>query len=760
MTLSHTTRPDSPGGARGPQIGRSCRRSAKSRGTTSSLRTFPLGRCMALAAALMIASHPAQAEEASLSLDTIARQSGQTLAIEPPSLPGLGARSASLSVVFRNAGQSWSDSRREDKSLVILQEGRLLAETTLSASRWSYDIPLARVPGTAPITMAMLDEAGACVAANLPDVIDLASSRIRATLATSQIRLDAIPALLGPAFPEDRPFIIWSPYGLDGKNRLTAALSVAEGFALAFRGDTPRIDVRKLKPSTVRHAGALAGVDVSHFRGPLDVVIGTTTDLENWISPETLSEITGPYVGISALPGSTSSWIVILSGRDRAEVEAAAAVFSNESFTWPAGRAVILAENSTPERIMTLPGAAWGPDHPSFDPSVYTFESLGYPTTTETQDIRIPIVVMLGADDLDPNAEVVIRPSFVYGPGYRADASWQAYVGDHFMGSVSLSASGGSTTGTAEIRIPVRNLKAGANELRLVPSLPEARTNCLAPSADVPATWLGDGTIEAPWLGGGRIRASLAAWTTTGHLNPAALERPVRIVVESSEDQTIAAALTIAARITKSARHPIPGLVLAEGNSDAPDADLVLVGTHEWAASILKLDPEQTPDQLPPWLSQGLDEAAKVFSQGDGRDQLLDYLADAEDAGGAATVFGWSTRDGQSVVTAAFTSEATIREEAYRLVDEQNWNDLAGDYYRLPEPGAEPTVLAVADPDSTAASQNPDPFVRIHSWVLDAARTAPGRVGLVVFVALIGLVLALRLAVSSKRARNAERRRD
>src|SRR5690606_14684170 len=119
---------------------------------------------------------------------------------------------------------------------------------------------------------------------------------------------------------------------------------------------------------------------------------------------------------------------------------------------------------------------------------------------------------------------------------------------------------------------------------------------------------------------------------------------------------------------------------------------------------------------------------------------------------------GWSTRDGQSVVTAAFTSEAAIREEAYRLVAEDNWGHLAGDYYRLPDPGTEPTVLAVADPDSTAASQDPDPFARTHAWVLDAARTAPGRVGLVVFVALIGLVIALRVAVSSKRVRNAERR--
>jgi hypothetical protein len=43
---------------------------------------------------------------------------------------------------------------------------------------------------------------------------------------------------------------------------------------------------------------------------------------------------------------------------------------------------------------------------------------------------------------------------------------------------------------------------------------------------------------------------------------------------------------------------------------------------------------------------------------------------------------------------------------------------------------------------------------------MDAARNAPGRVGLAILAVLLCLVVMLRIATSSKRARKAERRQD
>lgn len=708
---------------------------------------------------LVMAIAPAHAEDASLSLDAIAKARGRALVITPPSLEGIGARSAGLTFVFNQAGQAWIDAKRQDLSLVVSQNGRIIAETKLSPDRWSYDLALPTVPSEGRLTAALVDADNKCVADGLAPALDLGASRIRADLNINGARLDALPALLGPAFAEGQPLTIWSPHGVAGKSRLTAALSVVEGFALAYRGDVPLISVEKLRAAQSRQTGPLPGAESAQFKGPIDVVIGTAGDLESWVPQATISEITGPYVAISALPGSPTRWIVIVSGRDRAEVEVAASTFADRSFVWPKGRGIILGPNHKPAQTFNLPGVAWGPDHPSGDSKSYQMEGLGYGTTQTAGEIHLPIVTLLGADDLDPDAEIVVRPNFVYAPGYRGDASWQAYIDDQFMGAIALSPSGGRTA-DAEIRIPVKHLRRGFNDLTLIPNLPEASENCLEDRNTVPATWFGDGTVEAPFIGGGRIRASLSAFGAIGHLNPAAIDRPVAIVVESSEDDTVSAALTIAARITKAARMPIPGLILSESNEEAPNADLVLVGTHTWAASILKIGEDHSYDQFPAFMADGLRQIEKAFAQGDGRDQLMAYLASDEAAAATPAVFGWSTREGQSVVTAAFTDETLIKEEAYRLVAKTAWNRMAGDYFSLGQPYKEPKVLAVADPDTTATSQNPDPFARVHAWAMDAARTAPGRVALVIFGALVALIISMRLAVASRRAREAERRRD
>lgn len=701
----------------------------------------------------------AHAEDASLAFDAIAKARGRALVITPPALDGIGARSAAVTFVFNQAGQAWIDAKRQDLSLVVSQDGRIIAETKLSPDRWSYDLPLPSVPTNGKLTAALIDADNKCVADGLAPALDLRASRIRADLNPKGARLDALPALLGPAFAENQPLTIWSPHGIAGKSRLTAALSISEGFALAYRGDVPLVSVDKLHAAQTRQSGPLPGADPAQFKGPVDVVVGTASDLEGWAPQATISEITGPYVAISTLPGSPSRWLIIVSGRDRAEVELAASTFADRSFVWPKGRGMILGPDHKPAMTYNLPGVAWGPDHPSSDTKTYPMEALGYGTTETSGEIHLPIVTLLGADDLDPEAEIIVRPNFVYAPGYRGDASWQAYVDDKFMGSIALSPAGGTTAG-AEIRIPVKHLRRGFNDLTLVPNLAEASENCLEDRTTVPATWFGDGTIEAPFIGGGRIRASLSAFGAVGHLNPAAIERPVIIVVESSEDDTVSAALTIAARITKAARQPIPGLILSDTNEDSPNADLVLVGTHKWAASILKIGENHSYDQFPALLADGLRRVNKAFSQGDGRDQLMDYLASDEAAAATPAVFGWSTREGQSVVTAAFTNEQLIKQEAYRLVSETSWRKMAGDYFSLGQPYSEPKVLAVADPDTTATSKNPDPFARIHAWVLDAARTAPGRVGLVIVAALLALIVSMRLTAGSRRARDAERRRD
>jgi hypothetical protein len=540
------------------------------------------------------------ADDAALSLDAIATERGSAVLIDPPSLTGLGAKSASLSLVFKNAGQPWSDQQRAGRSIVVMQAGQILTQVELSPERWSYEMSLPRVPSSATITASMVDASGRCVAGNLSDMIDLPASRLEAELDPRGTKLDAIPALLGVSFPKDRPLTIWTPHGLEGTDRLTAALSITEGFVFKFRGAAPKIDVAKLSPPATRQAGPLPGADIGRFKGPIDVVLGTTGDLKGWAAESILAEIAGPYIGIATLPGTPSRWIVLVSGRNRHELDLAAKAFANPDFVWPQGRAVLLADDGRKPALSTLPGVIWGPDHSSSPATVYSFKDLGYPTTSSAGEVKIPLVTMLGTDNINPESEVVLHPAFIYGAGYQSNASWQVFVGKTFLGSISLSAAGGSTADTA-VRIPVKHLEKGANILRLVPILPEGADNCLKDNPSVPATWLGDGTVETPWIGGGRIRASLSAFATTGHLNPAASQRPIRIVVESTEDDTVAAALTIAARIVKAARGPIPGLVLSASNEDAPEADLVMVGTHEWAASILKTKPESMNAEIPEW---------------------------------------------------------------------------------------------------------------------------------------------------------------
>lgn len=718
-----------------------------------------LRKLLLSAAAIFVVSMPAtaKADGASIPLNAISSQNGNALSIDIPALQGFRPSSAALSIVFRGAGQGWADAKRNNLSLAVADSGRIIAETDLSPDRWTYELPLPSIPSGAHLRAALIDHAGACSPVPLADLIDASASRLEVVSAPQAIQLNAIPALLGTAFPADRPLEILSPHGLDGEERLTAALQITENFALSYAGTVPAVQVMKLHPASLRQPGPLPGADTSMLNGPLSVLIGTIDDLDGWVSEDILAEVKGPYIRLAALPGSPAKWFLIVSGKSRQDLTIASHAFVDKTFTWPAGQAVILADDGVARPEARLPGAIWGPDHASRKPVTSSFADLGYPTREGASKISLPIVALAGADEVDPNARISINPSFVYAPGYLPGASIQAFIDGKFMGSVPLSPSGGDTSGSA-ITIPVKDLRQGVSTLTLIPALPRPADTCIGDSEQVPSTWRGDGSIETPWIGGGKIRASLSAWSATGHLNPAAADRQIRMVVESSSDQTVAAALTIAARMVKAAQSPLPGLTLAQSNQGAMDADLIMIGTHAWTAANLRPKQSGNSGEYPEWLARTMDFTQQTFSAGDGREQVLAHLAADPEAGRSTIVFGWSLREGQSVVAAAFPDEEHILKNARRLVSEDTWSKLAGDYLVMPASGAPAYSKAVANPDSTAAASDPDPFARIHAWTQDAARTAQGRVGLVIFATIFLLAIAMRLLVSNDRVRKAERR--
>ncbi len=228
-----------------------------------------------------------------------------------------------------------------------------------------------------------------------------------------------------------------------------------------------------------------------------NLVVGEARFLTGFLPEHEIQKISGPFLAVSAQPGAPSRLMIVLSGRTPEEVSKAAMAFGFVNAWYPDSKSVVIDNISLPADPVYIRKA------PLFAKTNTTFKDLGFISKLYALD-RIPemdldfdIDVWAISDEeksatlhfdywapadakgrvdfeVRANGTEVERitmggplPAPISGPGNTAKPIVTADAGE-------ISADGRYRRGSARVRLPMPDLKAGKNRVSIIPAPVEA----------------------------------------------------------------------------------------------------------------------------------------------------------------------------------------------------------------------------------------------------------------------------------------------
>ncbi|WP_200284234.1 cellulose biosynthesis cyclic di-GMP-binding regulatory protein BcsB [Rhabdochromatium marinum] len=249
------------------------------------------------------------------------------------------------------------------------------------------------------------------------------------------------------------------------------------------------------------------------------VVVGTKEQLRGYLGEDWAADVTGAYIGIntSAKPVADQPDLAMLvvSGRDEAEVTRASASLAKMNMRLPDVPAVLVEDLQLPDIPADIgPKALVGGVTASF-------ADLGVPTTTMTspmapatlfpdangKNVSVDLPTSLGLDFWVPAGFFPGRTqygtltlNYGYGARMREDSVLNLSLNGLFLRAIPLNQPAGSVDVGYEVRFPTELLRAGQNRLELSPMLaPSHAGECeFRHGNNLLLTVYGDSTLRLP----------------------------------------------------------------------------------------------------------------------------------------------------------------------------------------------------------------------------------------------------------------------
>lgn len=488
---------------------------------------------------------------------------------------------------------------------------------------------------------------------------------------------------------------LWAPRPLTvhtaaGDASLNAAGIAARGAALRYR----------FHPLAIGHATLSPGAgDDPRLPGlsprPGDrLVVGTAKALAGSVDAALLARVNGAFLGLYGSGAGASDAVVLISGRNDAEVERAARAFAlARGLPLPDGEALLVdaLDLSPAGRDAGLRGLVPG--------GRYAFESLGLATTTLAADparleFSLPADVYAAERD-----EVELRLHLAYAAGMSADSALSVALNGQFAAAVPLTNVRGERFVDYRLRLPLRVFRPGRNVLQFEAVVRSAVPGECAPRGSrFPITLHGDSEISIPVAGRLVELPDLGLFGETGFPLGADPEgRGAALHVVDTASDTLAAALTLAGKLAQVRGTALQDMKLASGLAELPAGSDVLIVAPPGAlpprlreASPIDLGGPlrvtQSRELLPPPATEGGEpwwrRLLGLTAQPPARlgpDLLLEWNGrpSAEFSGAALMQFAAPDGDGSVVLFTARPGE--LAAGAAALVDFRRWNLLAGD---------------------------------------------------------------------------------
>jgi hypothetical protein len=399
------------------------------------------------------------------------RSAADRYAFYLPLSPRARVRKATLDLVFTN-----SISLLEPRSqLRVRINGKVVGQTLLEARNPAREIAIdlpsnLMTPGYNELEVFVAQHyANQCENPMSPELwtnVDTVMSRLtfEYDLAPVADSLADISLLIDP--------LGWNPFQL---TLMTGADELQESDVTLGAGLSQGVaGLLRYRPLKISHAAAMlaspadmqrASGRVALIGNPADtdvILFGTSDQIAPFLPESVNAEIVGPYIGITRHVGDESRFVLVISGRDSAEVSTAA-------------RAFTLAGAALPDVPGMTVDEAVAPEVPRYANSNaieagkrYGFSGFGAQTTTlGGGSDRMEFEIWLPPDLFVPADSVLeVHVHMAYGAGSDPGSVVNLELNEQFSSAIRLVSEDGGIFRDYVIPIPASWLRPGSNTLR------------------------------------------------------------------------------------------------------------------------------------------------------------------------------------------------------------------------------------------------------------------------------------------------------
>ena len=246
------------------------------------------------------------------------------------------------------------------------------------------------------------------------------------------------------------------------------------------------------------------------------VIIGTVDQLRGYVDGRLLDGIADGFVGLYPSPSDPSRFILLISGRDAAEVERAATAVSVINFPFADTQTMQVTQLDMADGFRPFAKAPVRPGR------VYSFADLGFSDRlfrgwrAQSATVQIPVP---GDFYVPEGTQMRVGLDFGYSNGLRVDSAMNVFLNEQLVETIPLDEDEGIGFRDFGIFIDFRNFKPGMNELRFdTIMIPRVQEPCRKREEDALLLSLeASSTIETPPGVSFSVQPDLLSWSETGY---------------------------------------------------------------------------------------------------------------------------------------------------------------------------------------------------------------------------------------------------
>jgi len=304
-----------------------------------------------------------------------------------------------------------------------------------------------------------------------------------------------------------------------------------------------------------------------------NILIGEISSIAPFIDADLARRVDGPFMSVQPLYRDDRYFLIVLGGRNAAEVRQAVEAFAAMQSALPNVSFIGIEERGQPS------GLVFVGNPPVRIPGTYTFGQLGGRNRTleDFPSAEYRISIPLPGDFLPArDRSAMLQLNFSHSAFEGQVASLDVFVEELFINSIALTPSADSAHRQHAFPLPPQALRPGSNEIRLVyrVDLEASRGGMRRPA---PLTILDSSQIILPASQGTREMPDLSLLARSGFpLTDIETSRDLTVFITDGDPRSIDATWTFLAKVAQVSRSFLQGINLTFLPPESPRNVLVV----------------------------------------------------------------------------------------------------------------------------------------------------------------------------------------